>query len=84
MATGWAIGAASAAIAVRWVTFPEAFWRGAAKVAARPSRDVRSLRDAGAMALMLGPGPSSKNYGSGGSEASVDLEGGGPLPHDSP
>ncbi|CAM9310382.1 unnamed protein product, partial [Laminaria digitata] len=24
----WALGAASAAIAVRWVTFPEEFWRG--------------------------------------------------------
>ena len=27
--SGWVLGAASAALAVRWVTFSEAFWRGA-------------------------------------------------------
>lgn len=89
MATGWALGAASAAIAVRWVTFPEEFWRGVAGVGVRASRDVRSLRDAGAMALMLDSGPNSKGYGSS-SEAGNDLEQGVPLsvtrpsPSDSP
>lgn len=83
VATGWAIGAVSAAIAVRWVTFPEAFWRGVAGAAVRPSRDVRSLRDVGAMALMLGSDPTSNKYGSGSSEAGVDLEG-GVIPRDSP
>lgn len=84
MATGWAIGAVSAAIAVRWVSFPEAVWRGVAGIEVRPGGEVRSLHDVGAMALMLGSGPSNKNYGSGSSEAGVDVEGGVPLAPDSP
>eukprot|EP00904_Undaria_pinnatifida_P004727 jgi/Undpi1/14255/HiC_scaffold_9.g03904.m1 len=79
--TGWAIGALSAAIAVRWVTFPESFWRGVAEVDARPGRDVRSLGDVGAMALMLGSGPGSKDYGS---SSDADLEGGVALSRGSP
>lgn len=60
---GWVIGAASASLAVRWVTFSEAFWRGAgggddrfgvAVHGSSDSENLQSLRENGAFQLMMG------------------------------
>lgn len=57
---GWVIGAASASLAVRWVVFPEAFWRGAGGGDDRLAGGVhgtdnlQSLRENGGFQLMMG------------------------------
>lgn len=57
---GWAIGAASASLAVRWVTFSEVFWRGAGRgddrlgAAVHGSDSLQSLRENGGFQLMMG------------------------------
>eukprot|EP00752_Nemacystus_decipiens_P006027 g5443.t1 len=57
---GWIIGAASASLAVRWVTFPEAFWRRAGSgddrlgVDVHGSDSLQSLREKGGFQLMAG------------------------------
>lgn len=57
---GWVIGAASASLAVRWVVFPEAFWRGAGGGDDRlgggvhGTDNLQSLRENGGFQLMMG------------------------------
>ncbi|CAM9523922.1 unnamed protein product, partial [Pylaiella littoralis] len=62
---GWAIGVGSAALAVRWVTFSEAFWRGGGggvgvggavgddRYGVAVHGSTQSLRDNGALQLMM-------------------------------
>lgn len=63
---GWVIGAASASLAVRWVTFSEAFWRGTGGgddrhgAAVHDGDNLQSLRENGGFQLMMG---SSRNGG---------------------
>lgn len=65
---GWLVGALSAASAVRWVVFPEAFWRGGAGDdrfgRGSMNSNVRSLRHSGALALMMGSPHGSLDGGS--------------------
>lgn len=57
MVSGWVIGAASAALAVRWVSFPEAFCRGSHDGGYTSLRSLHSLQQNGALALMMGSKP---------------------------
>eukprot|EP00903_Cladosiphon_okamuranus_P020896 g19189.t1 len=57
---GWVIGAVSASLAVRWVTFSEAFWRGAGGgddrlgASVLGSGNLQSLRENSGFQLMTG------------------------------
>lgn len=75
--SGWVIGAASAALAVRWVTFSEAFWRGAGGGddgfgAVGHDTAIPSLRDNGALQLMMGSQHGS-GMGDGDEDAGNDM-----------
>lgn len=83
---GWVIGGICAVCAVRWVVFPEAFWRGNTGGEGRfeigSQQNMLPLQHDGALAMMMGSAHGSRDGSS--SDVGADMLGGAIISGDVP